>query len=53
MVRLNVGSLIHVARGREPKEWFASLLADPTGKQSNQTAPACGLYLVRVNYSAA
>jgi len=50
MVRLIVGSLIHVARGREPKEWFANLLADPAGMQSNQTAPACGLYLVRVNY---
>ncbi len=50
MVRLIVGSLLHVARGREPKEWFASLLADPTGMQSNQTAPACGLYLVGVNY---
>lgn len=50
MVRLIVGSLIHVARKREPKEWFESLLNDPAGKQSNQTAPACGLYLVRVNY---
>ncbi|MFC5456290.1 tRNA pseudouridine(38-40) synthase TruA [Prosthecobacter fluviatilis] len=50
MVRLIVGSLIHVARGREPKEWFARLLTDPTGPQSNQTAPACGLYLVRVEY---
>jgi tRNA pseudouridine38-40 synthase len=53
MVRLIVGSLIHVARKREPKEWFESLLSDPSGKQSNQTAPACGLYLVRVNYMAA
>ena len=50
MVRLIVGSMIHVARGREPREWFASLLSDPNGKQSNQTAPACGLYLVRVLY---
>ena len=53
MVRLIVGSLLHVARGREPKEWFTSLLTDPTGPQSNQTAPACGLYLVRVSYPAA
>jgi len=53
MVRLIVGSLIHVARKREPKEWFEGLLTDPAGKQSNQTAPACGLYLVRVHYSAA
>jgi tRNA pseudouridine38-40 synthase len=52
MVRLIVGSLMHVARGREPKEWFAHLLTDPTGMQSNQTAPACGLYLVGVEYPA-
>jgi tRNA pseudouridine38-40 synthase len=51
MVRLIVGSLMHVARGREPKEWFARLLTDSTGPQSNQTAPACGLYLVGVDYS--
>lgn len=50
MVRLIVGSLMHVARRREPKEWFEGLLADPKGRQSNQTAPACGLYLVRVLY---
>ncbi|WP_395746317.1 tRNA pseudouridine(38-40) synthase TruA [Prosthecobacter sp.] len=50
MVRLIVGSLMHVARGREPREWFASLLTDPAAPQSNQTAPACGLYLVGVDY---
>lgn len=50
MVRLIVGSLIHVARGREPKEWFENVLTDPSGRQSNQTAPAGGLYLVRVGY---
>lgn len=53
MVRLIVGSLVHVARGREPKEWFENVLTDPSGKQSNQTAPACGLYLVRVGYGDA
>ncbi len=52
MVRLIVGSLMHVARGREPKEWFARLLTDTTGPQSNQTAPACGLYLASVKYPA-
>ncbi|MBL9133026.1 MAG: tRNA pseudouridine(38-40) synthase TruA [Verrucomicrobiaceae bacterium] len=50
MVRLIVGSLVHIARGRSTKEWFAELLANADGLQSNQTAPACGLYLVRVNY---
>jgi tRNA pseudouridine38-40 synthase len=50
MVRMLVGSLLHVARDRESRDWFDDLLADPTGPQSNQTAPAGGLYLVRVHY---
>lgn len=31
MVRLMVGSLVHVARGRETMRWFESLLTDPAG----------------------
>jgi len=50
MVRLMVGSLIQVARGRSSREWFADLLTSAEGLQSHQTAPACGLYLVRVQY---
>ena len=50
MVRLIVGSLIHVARGRSTAAWFKSLLNDPNAVQSNQTAPSAGLYLVRVLY---
>ena len=50
MVRLIVGGLVHVARGRSTKEWFAELLATPEGLQNNQTAPAAGLYLVKVLY---
>lgn len=52
MVRMIVGSLIQVARRRASREWFADLLATSEGLQSHQTAPACGLYLVRVNYLA-
>jgi tRNA pseudouridine38-40 synthase len=52
MVRLIVGALIHVARGRSTSEWFADLLATAEGPQNNQTAPAAGLYLVRVLYEA-
>jgi tRNA pseudouridine38-40 synthase len=52
MVRLMVGSLIHVARGRSTQEWFADLLSTSEGLQSHQTAPASGLYLVRVLYDA-
>ena len=50
MVRLIVGSLIQVARGRATKEWFADLLTSAEGLQSHQTAPAAGLYLVKVLY---
>jgi len=50
MVRLITGTLLHIARGRSTKEYFAELLASPEGLQSNQCAPACGLYLVKVNY---
>jgi len=50
MVRLIVGSLVQVARGRATVPWFQSLLTDDTAAQSNQMAPAGGLYLVRVMY---
>jgi len=50
MVRLIVGSLMQVARGRSTQEWFANLLATSEGLQSHQTAPAGGLYLVKVLY---
>jgi len=49
MVRMIVGSLIQVARGRDTLEWFTQLLETPHGLQSHQTAPAGGLYLVRVH----
>jgi tRNA pseudouridine38-40 synthase len=50
MVRMMVGSLIHAARGREPLTWLRDLAQNPTGKKTNQTAPADGLYLMRVLY---
>jgi tRNA pseudouridine38-40 synthase len=50
MVRLIVGGLVHVGRGRSTRQWFADLLATPEGLKNNQTAPAAGLYLVRVLY---
>jgi tRNA pseudouridine38-40 synthase len=49
MVRMIVGSLIQVARGRATLEWFTELLETPSGLQSHQTAPAGGLYLVEVH----
>jgi tRNA pseudouridine38-40 synthase len=50
MVRMMVGSLIHVARSREPLSWLRDLVENPVGEKTNQTAPADGLYLVRVLY---
>lgn len=50
MVRMMVGSLIHVARGREPLSWLRGLAENPDGRKTNQTAPPDGLYLVRVLY---
>ncbi|MCB1208282.1 MAG: tRNA pseudouridine(38-40) synthase TruA [Verrucomicrobiales bacterium] len=50
MVRLIVGTLIHIARGRETTDWLRDLLTNPEGLQSNQAAPAEGLYLVAVQY---
>jgi tRNA pseudouridine38-40 synthase len=50
MARMITGSMVHVARGRESVRWFRSLLEEPSGLKSNQSAPADGLYLVRVLY---
>lgn len=51
MVRLIVGSLMQVARGRESLDWFTDLLNEPAGQpKSHHAAPADGLYLVRVGY---
>jgi tRNA pseudouridine38-40 synthase len=50
MVRMLVGSMVHVARGREPLSWLRDLVEDPTGVKTHHTAPADGLYLVRVIY---
>jgi tRNA pseudouridine38-40 synthase len=50
MVRLIVGACLHVARERDPIDWFNALLDDPTGPKGNQCAPAAGLYLVKVFY---
>lgn len=50
MVRMMVGSVIHVARGRESMAWLRDLAGNPVGEKSNQCAPAAGLYLVRVLY---
>lgn len=50
MIRLTVGALMQVARGRAGVDWFFELLASPDGPQNQVMAPAGGLYLVKVIY---
>ncbi|MFN0129093.1 MAG: tRNA pseudouridine(38-40) synthase TruA [Verrucomicrobiales bacterium] len=50
MVRMIVGAVVRVARGHEPPERLAELLAHPTQKKPGWQAPADGLTLVEVGY---
>ena len=50
MVRNIVGSLVEVGRGAQPPSWLAGLLAGRDRTRSGPTAPAQGLFLVRVLY---
>jgi tRNA pseudouridine38-40 synthase len=50
MVRNIVGSLVEVGRGRRPTRWVAEVLAGRDRRRAGPTAPAHGLYLLRVLY---
>lgn len=50
MVRNIVGSLVEVGRGRRQPEWIAEVLASRQRIHGGETAPAHGLYLMRVDY---
>lgn len=50
MVRMLVGSMVEVARGKWSVEHFTELLNQPDRKAHTVTAPAQGLALVQVNY---
>jgi tRNA pseudouridine38-40 synthase len=50
MVRTIVGTLVEVGRGKQPPEWVSDVIASRDRSRAGQTAPACGLFLVRVEY---
>ena len=50
MVRNIVGSLLMVGTGEKPGDWIAELLAGGDRSKAGPTAPAQGLYLVKVTY---
>jgi tRNA pseudouridine38-40 synthase len=51
MVRSIVGTLIEVGRGRQRPEWIRDVIASRDRAEAGRTAPAHGLFLVRVDYS--
>ena len=50
MVRAIVGTLVDIGRGRYPPARMTALLEDGSRSDAGATAPAQGLFLVRVDY---
>jgi tRNA pseudouridine38-40 synthase len=50
MVRNLAGTLVEIGAGRREPGWIPHLLASRDRRQAGPTAPACGLYLVGVEY---
>ncbi len=50
MVRAITGTLVQVGRGRMTGDELTTVLTDGTRDDAGETAPACGLYLMRVEY---
>jgi tRNA pseudouridine38-40 synthase len=50
MVRNIAGTLVRVGRQDAEPEWVAQVLASRDRKVAGMTAPACGLYFLRVDY---
>lgn len=50
MVRNIVGTLAVVGRGEAEPDWVAEVLAGRDRREGGMTAPAAGLYLLRVDY---
>ena len=50
MVRSLVGTVVEIGRGQRPVDDIARLLAAPDRSQAGRTAPARGLFLMKVDY---
>ena len=50
MVRAIVGTLVNIGRGKWPVDRMAEIIAGQDRSAAGETAPAHGLYLVRVRY---
>jgi tRNA pseudouridine38-40 synthase len=46
-----VGTLVEIGRGRRPPEWICDAVASRSRSAAGVTAPAAGLFLIRVDYS--
>ena len=53
MVRIIVGSLVEVGRGRQPAAWISGVIAARDRTMAGPTAPPQGLFLVGVEYGGA
>ena len=51
MVRNIVGTLVEVGLGRRPAAWALDVLGSRDRQTAGPTAPAHGLYLLRVRYA--
>lgn len=49
-VRSMAGSLVEVGRGQQPENWISNILDAKARAACGPVAPACGLYLERVDY---
>ncbi|HCA05400.1 MAG TPA: tRNA pseudouridine(38-40) synthase TruA [Ruminococcaceae bacterium] len=50
MVRIMVGTLLRIQQGKIPPDGIPSIIDKKDRQYAGPTAPACGLYLNRVNY---